>query len=212
MPYPAAFWAVAGLALLISHNAVYLVQTGPGQSLAAALRDAGHGYWEIAGAALGLIGLGAVGAALADLWGLRRRASELRAKAASRSQGFGARLVATWARLVGAVAIGFLLQENVEHFIGHNHAPGLGALIGPEYPLALPLIGLVTGAAALVLAAIRQAEQVLLISLAVALRRLSTRPPRAILRPPLRLAVPATSPMAGARAGRAPPRGLVSAT
>ena len=76
----------------------------------------------------------------------------------------------------------------------------------------VPIIGLITAFAALVLAAIGQVEHVLLASIAVALRRFTTRPPRAILRPPPRVAIPAASPMAGARAGRAPPRWLVSAT
>jgi hypothetical protein len=207
-----AFWAISGLALLVSHNAVYLVQTGPGAPLAAALRDAGHGYWGIAGAALGLIGIVAVVGALARLWSLRRRARDLRAQSTSGSRGFGRRWLGAWSRLLAVVAVGFLVQENVEHFIGHGHAPGLGALAGHEYPLALPVIGLITTVAALVLAGIRQVEHVLLVSIAVALERFSTRPPRAIPRPPLRLSFTATSPMAGAWAGRAPPRGFVSAT
>jgi hypothetical protein len=203
---------MAGLALLISHNAVYIVQTGPGQPLATALRGAGHAYWGVAGAVLGLIGLLAVVGALARLWSLRRRASDLRATLMPPSCGFGRRWLGAWARLLIVVALGFLVQENVEHFIGHNHAPGLGALAGPEYPLALPVIGLITAVLALVLAAIRQVEHVLLVSIAAALERFSTRPPRAIRRPPLRLAVAHTSPMAGTWAGRAPPRWPVSAT
>ena len=55
----------------------------------------------------------------------------------------GRRFAAIWLRLLAVVAIGFVIQENVEHVIAHGHAPGLGALLGPEYPLALPVIGLV---------------------------------------------------------------------
>jgi hypothetical protein len=208
---PLAFWAIAGLALLLSHNAVYLVQVGPGAPFVAALRDAGHGYWGAASAALAVVGFVAIAIALVRLWILRRRALDIGARAIRAEGGFGGRWLAAWVRLLAVVAVGFLVQENVEHFIGHNHAPGLGALVGPEYPLALPILAVISAAGALALAALHQAEHILLESIAVALRRATTRPPRAILRPPLRIAVPAAAPMAGASAGRAPPPPLVSA-
>jgi hypothetical protein len=209
---PLAFWATAGIALLLSHNAVYLFQVGPGEPLVAALREAAHGYWSAASAGLALIGLTAVAVVLIELRKLRRQARELRAHASRAAQGFGRRWLRAWARLLAVVALGFLVQENVEHFIGHGHAPGLGALVGPEYPLAIPVIALITGVAAAALAALRQAEHALLDSIAFALRRIVARAPRAVLRPSLRLAPPTTSPMAGTSAGRAPPPQLVSAT
>ena len=49
-----------------------------------------------------------------------------------------------WLPLFALVAVAFAIQENVEHLVGHGHLIGLGALVGPEYPLALPVIGLVT--------------------------------------------------------------------
>ena len=54
-----AFWALAAVALLISHDATFLVQVGPGEALARALREAGHGYWGAASVVLLLIGLAA---------------------------------------------------------------------------------------------------------------------------------------------------------
>jgi hypothetical protein len=110
------------------------------------------------------------------------------------------------------VAIGFGLQENVEHLISHGHAPGLGALIGPELPLALPVIAFITGLAALVAAALGQAEHALLAVIADALRRCTARAPRSTPRPPLRQAAVLLAPLARAWAGRAPPRTLVSAS
>jgi hypothetical protein len=104
------------------------------------------------------------------------------------------------------VATGFLVQENVEHLIGHGHAPGLGVLMGPEYPLALPVIGLITAIAALVTAALGQVTGSLLAAIADAVRRSLGRAPRRIMRPPLRLRSIAGSPLARAAAGRAPPR------
>ncbi len=46
--------------------------------------------------------------------------------------------VAPPVRLV--VTTAFAVQENLEHLAGHGHLIGLGALIGPEYPLALPVL------------------------------------------------------------------------
>ena len=60
-----------------------------------------------------------------------------------------------WAPLFGLVAVAFAIQENVEHLAGHGHLIGLGALGGPEYPLALPVIALVTLVAAALGAVVR---------------------------------------------------------
>ena len=82
-----AFWALAGLALFVAHDAVFLAQIGPGQALVAELRTAGHGYWT--SASLLLIAVSVV----AGLWTwrrvrhLRRRASSLDA-APSRDRSF----------------------------------------------------------------------------------------------------------------------------
>ena len=76
-----------------------------------------------------------------------------------------------WLRLFAVVALGFVLQENVEHIISHGHAIGLGALLGPEYPLALPVIGLVTALAGSVAAAVRRTEGALLAIISAALHR-----------------------------------------
>ena len=212
IPGRVAFWALAGVALLVSHDAIFLAQVGPGHELARALREAGHEYWAIASLVLGLIGLVALAATLVRLHALRRNAETLGASPTGGSRPYLVRWLATWGRLLAVVAIGFLIQENIEHFIGHSHAPGLGALIGPEYPLALPVILAVTGLAALGAAALSHAEHELLAVIADAIRRLSARGPRRTPRPPWRLVVCLTSPLARAWAGRGPPRMLVSAT
>jgi hypothetical protein len=206
-----AFWAAAGVALLVSHDAIYLVQVGPGASLAAALRQAAHDYWGLASLLLALVGVGVLGATMLRLRGLHRAAAALGADAADlRSRPYLGRWIRAWVRLLAIVAGGFLVQENVEHLIGHGHSPGLGALIGPEYPLALPVIGLITAVAALVTAAFGQVERALLAVIADAVRRRLARPPRRTVRPPLRLAVVVRSPLALAAAGRAPPWLVVS--
>lgn len=212
IPPRLAFWALAGVALLVSHDAIFLAQIGPGQSLTSALREAGHEYWGIASLLLAFIGLAALAITLVRLRGLRRAAEALGSSPIVGSRPYPARWLGAWVRLLVVVAIGFVVQENIEHVIGHSHAPGLGALIGPEYPLALPVIGLMTGVAALVAAAASQAERALLAVIAEAMRRTLDRAPREVRRPPMRLVAVLISPLARASAGRAPPRLLVSAT
>ena len=207
-----AFWAAAGVGLLVSHDAVFLAQLGPGHALARALREAGHDYWGAASLLLVAVAAAAVTTMLVRLHALRRAASALEAERTSSPQGrYLARWLGTWTRLLAIVAIGFLLQENAEHLLQHGHAPGLGALVGPEYPLALPVIGVVTALAALVVAALTATEQALLRVIADAMRRSLRRAPRSIERPPRRLTVRRDSPLARAAAGRAPPPAFVPA-
>ena len=106
------------------------------------------------------------------------------------------------------MALGFVLQENVEHIISHGHAIGLGALLGPEYPLALPVIGLVTAVAGFVAAAVRRTEGALLAIISAALHRRPPGSPAGRPTQPARPAAPVT--VANAVAGRAPPRAFAS--
>jgi hypothetical protein len=203
IPPRLAFWALAGVALFLSHDTIFLVQVGPGEALARTLREAAHGYWEWASLVLAFVGLGAAFGAWLRLRSLRRRAARLGA-AAHHATKIG--LPATWLRLLAVVAAGFLVQENVEHYLGHMHAPGLAVLFGVEYPLALPVIALISGAAALLATAVGGVERGLLAAIAAALGRGFGRAPRNLGRPPLRVAAVRLATMARANAGRAPPR------
>ncbi|MCA1572029.1 MAG: hypothetical protein LC798_17295 [Chloroflexi bacterium] len=202
VPSRLAFWALAGVALFLGHDAVYAVQIGPGESLTRVLREAGHDYWGLASLALGLVGLAAGFGVLARLRHLRQRASGIGANV---KRPRWSRLPATWLRLFAVVCAGFLLQENIEHAVTHMHAPGLGALLGPEYPLALPVIALITGLAALLATAIGGMEREMLVAIAVALGRAFRNPRLSLPRPPLRIAARRLSPLALSMAGRAPP-------
>jgi hypothetical protein len=204
-----AFWALAGVALLVSHDAVYLAQVGPGSELANSLRTAGHGYWGIASLGLALAGVTATTAVILRLRRLRSRASELGARTQTTARGYGTRALACWGRLFALVAIGFMIQESIEHGLIHGHFVGLGALIGPEYPLALPVLGVITLVGALLGAVVHRVETDLMASITNALRRLE-RPPRRLVRPPLRLSVRLQTMLAQANSGRAPPGPLVS--
>ena len=206
-----AFWALAGVALLASHDAIYLAQVGPGEPLARAMRHAGHDYWAAVSLLLAAVGIAAAITTLLRLRSLRRRAADL-AHSAPDKNGGQARMLSMWAKLFAVVAFGFVLQENVEHLVVHGHAPGLGALVGPEYPLAVPVIGLITAIAASIAAALRGAEQELLAAIQAGLRRPFGQAPRRLMRPSLRIAATRMSPLARATAGRAPPPASVHAT
>lgn len=210
IPPRLAFWALAGVALLVSHDAIIASQVGPGESVTRALREAGHAYWGLASLVLATVGLAALGATVLRLRALGRAAAAFGPPPLVSARPYASRWLQAWARLLAVVAIGFLLQENAEHLIRHGHAPGLAALVGPEFPLALPVLGLITGAAALLAATTSQAERALRAFIADALRRVLDRAPREVERPPLRLAAVLVSPLARASAGRAPPRLLVS--
>jgi hypothetical protein len=108
------------------------------------------------------------------------------------------------------VALAFAVQENAEHFLSHGHVIGVGALIGAEYPLAMPVLALVTGLAAAVIALAREHEAALLARIAAAparvrpLRRIGPMWPEPVL-------LPANRPMAAHQALRAPPLAFLHA-
>jgi hypothetical protein len=205
-----AFWALAGVALLVSHDAVFLAQLGPGESLAQTLRHATHEYWGTASLAILVSGLVVALAVALRLQRLHRRASELGARlAGAERHGYLRRVALAWPALFAVVAVGFLIQENVEHAAGHGHLPGAGALFGPEYPLAIPVIALITLVGALLGAAVARAERALVTAIDRALRPM-LRPPRHLMRPPIRVESRPQRALAGTRAGRAPPSPLAS--
>lgn len=211
LPAPLAFWVAAGLALLVSHDAIWLVQLGPGERLASVLRSAGHDYWGWV--SLGILVVGVLGttAATVRIVGLRRRAARIGAMSTPKMVGQRDRVVRTWLRLGVLVAFGFVFQENAEHFVLHAHLPGLGALAGPEYPLAIPVIATITGVAAVLLSTFTGIERALAASIAAARRvtvlRSMTRARRLVAEP----SQPALSALAEPGAGRAPPP-LVAST
>jgi hypothetical protein len=203
-----AFWALAMVGLLVAHDAVHLAQIGPGQALVAELRSAGHGYWGTASLALSAIAVIGTASSLIRLRRLRMRASALGAVPAS-SLSFGRRFVAAWWRLAAVVAIGFALQENIEHLVAHRHAMGTGALLGPEFPLAVPVIGAIAAIAAAIATVVAGAQQAIVAAIEAALRARLRRVREAVRRSG---SAPAAigSVLARPGAGRAPPPLLVS--
>ena len=207
---PLAFWALAGVSLLVAHDAVIFVQVGPGAELSRALRSGGHDYWGVASGLLLLAGL--LGALVSGIRirRLRHAAGRLNATPRLRGRRLAARIPGMWLRLFTVVAIGFTVQENVEHLVDHSHLIGTGALLGPEYPLALPILGLITLLAAVGAALVVSVERELVSAIATALAGIRRRAPRSLRRPPTDDAPSRLPVLARRGAGRAPPVSLVT--
>jgi hypothetical protein len=199
-----AFWIVAAVTLVVAHDLVYAVQLGPGRGLADALRSASHGYLPLASTLVAAAGIAACGT-----WFLRLR--RLAARATPQPglpRGHGSpfrRYLRLFVRLVGVVAVAFLLQENAEHFVSHGHLPGLGALFGPEYPLALPVLVVACLVGALLASLVRERERTLLARIAqvAATGRRPTAVP--LRRPQTERIAWASALLARPDLGRAPP-------
>ena len=174
------FALLAIVCLAVAHDAIFAVEHGIGAGFAEAMRNGGHdGYWPalsvivvIAATVLGLrtvVRLGRLGQAVG-----RRSHRPRGVLSHARRPGYLGELLRLWLPLFVGVALAFALQENIEHLAGHGHLIGLGALIGPEYPLALPVIGLVALAAAALGALVRW--RIALLEARVGVRPVPARP------------------------------------
>jgi hypothetical protein len=195
----------------LGHDAVFAARYGVGADLASALRGSGHeGWWGPL--VLAVLGFGAfvLAAQLARLATLSTRArARRRARPCATGPSYLGQWLRLWAVLLPSAAAIFVVQEDLEHAaigaVGH----GLGALTGPEHPLAIPVLALVTGVVAALAALLRWRIRVL--ERIVVSGRWSTPRRRAILAAP-RPSVPATlpRPLVGSLGlafdpGRAPP-------
>jgi len=167
----------AALALLATHNVVYVVELGPTNALETTLTSGEHAYWPAASLLTTAFGLlAAAGWSVRILW-LRRRARLTRGAArqpapASRRGAWLADAARTWLRLAAAVLIAFLIQENIEHAIAHHHVVGFAPLLDAHL-VVIPALLLATGIAAAMLAfaAHREADLLARILAAAAQRR-----------------------------------------
>jgi hypothetical protein len=157
----ARFALLAIACVAVAHTAIFAVEHGVGAGFAGAMRSGGHdGYWPAFSVLVAIAGT-VLGLRAAVRLGRPRRASARGSQRSSASsppagpRSYPAELVRLWSLLFAVVGVAFAVQENVEHLVGHGHLIGLGALIGPEYPLALPVIGLVALAAAALGALVR---------------------------------------------------------
>jgi hypothetical protein len=156
------FGLLALVSLALAHEAIFAAQYGIGPGFARAMQSGGHdGYWPIFSVvvvvAATMVGLRAV----VRLGGsgrstVRHDPGNLGRDEPGRARpGYRRELAGLWLPLTLAVTVAFAVQENLEHFFGHGHLIGLGALTGPEYPLALPVLAVVSLLAAALGALVR---------------------------------------------------------
>lgn len=215
----ARFWALALLALVVAHDAVYLATYG--SRYAETMASTGHGYWVtyvLLALVLGGIPLLLTGVALVAL---RRRITRTRTglvgplpRDPAAGPSYLGELVGLLPRLAFVLVLGFLLQENLESVAAGHGLPGLHALAGP---FTMPVLGLVAALVAAAGALLRWRERVLVARLAAA-RAAAARHHR----PVAASAAPAWGAIAAivahgwicARrlAGRAPPAGIAHRT
>ncbi len=151
-----ALLALGGL--LVGHQAVYVAEYGEGGTLSQAMTTGGHdGYWS-AFTTVALSGLLLL--LLRSAWRLLELRRDTAGIAIQASEGrrawvYGRELLRLWPPLFGTVAVAYLIQENVEHLAAQGHLAGFSPLVGAQAPLALPILGLVTLACAVVGALVR---------------------------------------------------------
>ena len=189
--------------LLIGHETTYHVHHGWGAEFEHRMGALGHdAYWP----ALSLLVLSAT-IMLAFVTLVRLGELWLRSRALSRAEGrtveagggphptrpirsayrpvpFPRQLARLWALLFPLTALGFSVQENIEHAVAGKGLIWLGALAGHEYELALPVLALVTLLVATLGAAAHWKIATLEERVARALWERLLRPPRRALPPP----------------------------
>jgi hypothetical protein len=150
--------------LLISHEVAYHSHHGGGAEFEARMAALGHdAYWPAftllalsATIVLALVGTARLLRLWLRLWlparglGMPARLDRVRPRPYRRE------LARLWATLFPTTVLAFAVQENVEHLLAGNGLIWLGALGGHEYPLALPVLALVTLIVAAVGAAARR--------------------------------------------------------
>jgi hypothetical protein len=146
--------------LLAGHQAVYVAQYGDGAALTQAMTAGGHdGYWglftTVALSGLLLLLIRSAWRLVALRWASAAAGSVGLPHPPGHVRSYRRELLLLWPPLFGTVAIAYGVQENIEHLIAQGHLPGFAPLVGAEAPLALPILGLVTLAFAVVGALVR---------------------------------------------------------
>jgi hypothetical protein len=162
--------ALLPISLYVGHEAVFGAQYGFGESFGQAMSAGGHdGYWS----AFGVVIMAVTGGLLVReglrMARLRRRMWNAtpaagwndRAVPAGAARTWRAEFRSIWPLLFAATAVAFSIQENLEHLAAGQTLHGLGALVGSEHPLAVPVLALVTAAVAAAGALIRWRVRVL---------------------------------------------------
>ena len=136
------------VALLMAHTAIFAAQYGTGDEFARAMSASGHDVWwapaSLAVLAIGFILVVQTAGGLAHLEMRARRTTPAGSLRHADQPPIWSTIGSIWRRLLPLVTVLFLIQENIEHLLSQGHLLGLEALGGPEDPLALPILALVT--------------------------------------------------------------------
>ena len=166
----AGFAGMVAVALVLTHNLVFLAAYGTGY--ADALARTGHdASWRIA--ILGVLALGAV-LLMAAAWrlhalGVLARAAEVGPQCAPLGyRDLACHLLPLWLRLTLITTALLVLQENIERLGVGGPIPGLGVLVSGDYPNAGAIIAVVALGVALVGALFRWRRDVLVARIAAA--------------------------------------------
>lgn len=120
-------------ALFVAHDAVYVARFGLGPDLATAMAKRGHDpYWVPASITVAFIAGVVFIAAIIRLARLERRSRYLPDPMPLERRAYLRACLRTWAWLLPTVAGLFVVQENLEHLVGHGHLLGLRGLAGTD--------------------------------------------------------------------------------
>jgi hypothetical protein len=208
------FLVLVPISLLAGHEAVFRVQYAP-DAVAAAMRAGGHdAYWQAFSVVIVALTAGLLLRECARIVRLRTRGGD---GAGRPAQDLGVRpwtheFRALWPPLFAATVLAFGVLENMEHLAAGLQPHGIGSLIGPEHPLAVPVLAVASAAVAALGALVRWRVRVLEARVRAGL----AATPRIRIRP---IAPARDWPAAGSlrslawflvrlRAGRAPPSPL----
>lgn len=137
------FWPRLRLVLLlvvasfIAHDAVYLVQFGPGEAFAQAMTAGGHdGYWLTFAVTVALALILLLAAATLAITRLTRLARRLGPPDGPTDRpAYLPEAVALWRILFPVTIAVFAMQENLEGLLVHGTLPGFDVLAGSTVPV-----------------------------------------------------------------------------
>jgi hypothetical protein len=136
---------LAVVALLVAHDVIFLAEYGDGPAFARAMSEGGHdGYWLPFTVGAILAGGVLLLRSLTTVSRLRAQASQVGWLEELPAPSYSSELFGIWRVLFPLVAVLFALQENLEHLAVGGQFLGLEALVGPDNPLAVPVIAHVT--------------------------------------------------------------------
>ncbi len=179
--------ALLPLSLFLGHGAIFSIQYGFGDNLRTAMSAGGHdSYW---------LAFSIVITALTALYGAREglRAIGLQRRLSRAEHGplpagvtcdpetggsWRREFRSIWPLLFLVTAIGFVVQENLEHLALGQTPHGIGSLIGTEHPFAVPVLALVSAAVAALGALVRWRVRILEARVERAIRDAASRRPR----------------------------------